>query len=48
MKFDLPKLGIALMGAGPGLMQLGGSKLTWWIGLAFSCAGPFLLACKRK
>jgi len=44
---DVAKLGGSLLAAGPVLLQLGGSRLTWWIGLGFTVIGPVLM-CVRK
>lgn len=47
--FIEPKaLGGGLLAAGPLLIQFGGSKATWWIGLVCSIVGPVLLAMRRR
>jgi hypothetical protein len=50
VKFDLPKLGAVLMASAPALTQLGNSKVTWWLAVAFTVVGPFLmtLKCSKK
>lgn len=46
MKLDVPKLGAGFMSAGIAVMQFGGSKATWYIGLAMLVVGPFCLAVR--
>ena len=44
---DLHRLGAGLLAAGPLLIQLGGNKEAWWIGMVFTVLGPILMALKR-
>jgi len=46
--FDFNRIGAALLAAGPLLLQFGGSKLTWWLGLGMVVAGPVLMGVRRE
>ena len=46
--FDPHRLGASLLAAGPVLMQLGGTKGTWWVGMVFTTLGPLLMAVKKR
>lgn len=48
MKFDPHSLGLYLLASGMPLMQFGGSKAAWWIGLAMMTAGPILASLRKK
>ena len=45
---DAHRLGASMLAAGPVLIQLGGSKGAWWVGMAFTVLGPILMAVKAK
>jgi len=46
--FDTHKLGASFLAAGPILIQFGGNKQAWWIGLVLTVLGPLLMAFKTK
>ena len=45
---DLNRVGAALLAAGPLLLQFGGSKISWWLGLGMVVAGPVLMGVRRE
>jgi hypothetical protein len=46
VKIDTTKLGAAMLAAGPLLVQFGGSKVTWYLGVLFAAIAPFMMSCK--
>lgn len=47
LPLDPQKLGAGLLAAGPLLLQFGGSKISWWAGLAATVIGPVLMALRK-
>lgn len=43
---DFNKLGAGMLAVSTTLIQLGGSKTTWWVGFVLALVAPLLLAVK--
>lgn len=44
MKLDPHKLGGAMLAASPLLVNIGGEKWVWWLGVAMAVAAPILMS----
>lgn len=44
MNLNFKALGGGLLSAGPLLVQFGGARTAWWLGVTFTALGPLLLA----
>jgi hypothetical protein len=44
MQINFKALGAGLLSAGPLLVQFGGEKAAWWLGVIFTALGPILLS----
>ena len=44
MKLNPHKLGAGLLATSPLLINLGGSRELWWVGVISACLAPFLMA----
>lgn len=44
MKLNFKALGGGLLSAGPLLVQFGGARTAWWLGVTFTALGPILLS----
>lgn len=48
MMIDPHKLGGAMLAASPLLVNIGGEKWVWWLGVCMAVAGPFLMSLTLK
>ena len=44
MRLNWKALGAGMLSAGPLLVQFGGEKTTWYLGVLFTAIGPVLMA----
>lgn len=46
MKIDTAKLGAGLLATSPLLLNLGGERWLWWLGVIMAVISPFLMSLK--